>query len=515
MHLSAQVDANAGRLLRHSCTYKWIAGLETEAGWFSSSGNTNDFTTRLVAIAKMAAREGEEIVATLFADIHYFYGGEEVKPRHHRFDKGSYVYLFENAHERRCRIEIANNAGTEDQDAFDGFLDQAHVRYSYNQHSVVSLTVAPNVPQDEWHLPTYDPRNENKYHYQLHALDIYFWTDKDALQFVNGVRRVLPPAQVEVLDEPVAVAVQPGGAVSAVVQNLENVAISDPQYSELQDPAASAQQNGAVVPSSASTALSMDNLPPPPPMPPHMQQQQQQQPKAATSYAPMAYNPAAPVAPEAVTYREKTPPPDEDPLNPLAVAVAYDYQGQPFTPAYPHAQFPPGVASPGFAPSGMASPRMAPPSFGGGPPQQLGIHRAQTMPVHAGLASPGLNSVFGANLPGPPSFAAPPTVASPPQAAQPPPPPQSSPPAATTAASPPPPLGGYSNYSYSNPTPAQNGGLDYSLHQQVYRPTEVEMSAKLQPYQPKKETKSKLEQKAGKLENGVTGMLKRFEKKFG
>jgi hypothetical protein len=55
-----------------------------------------------------------------FGDIHYFYSGPEVKPRHHRFDKGSYVYLFENANERRCRIEIANHAGTPDQDAFDG-----------------------------------------------------------------------------------------------------------------------------------------------------------------------------------------------------------------------------------------------------------------------------------------------------------------------------------------------------------------------------------------------------------
>ncbi len=30
------------------------------------------------------------------------------------------MYLFENASERRCRIEVANNPGAEDQDAFDG-----------------------------------------------------------------------------------------------------------------------------------------------------------------------------------------------------------------------------------------------------------------------------------------------------------------------------------------------------------------------------------------------------------
>lgn len=55
-----------------------------------------------------------------FGDVHYFYSPANVKPRHHRFDKGSYVYLFENASERRCRIEIANNPGTDDQDAFYG-----------------------------------------------------------------------------------------------------------------------------------------------------------------------------------------------------------------------------------------------------------------------------------------------------------------------------------------------------------------------------------------------------------
>lgn len=52
--------------------------------------------------------------------MHYFYGSPSTDPPHHRFDKGSYVYLFENAAERRARIEIANHPGTEAQDAFDG-----------------------------------------------------------------------------------------------------------------------------------------------------------------------------------------------------------------------------------------------------------------------------------------------------------------------------------------------------------------------------------------------------------
>ncbi|KFX97413.1 hypothetical protein O988_04878 [Pseudogymnoascus sp. VKM F-3808] len=68
----------------------------------------------------MAARPGEEVTATLFADVHYFYGPPTAKPPHHRFDKGSYLYLYENASQRRARIEVANSAGTPDQDAFDG-----------------------------------------------------------------------------------------------------------------------------------------------------------------------------------------------------------------------------------------------------------------------------------------------------------------------------------------------------------------------------------------------------------
>ncbi|KAL6863168.1 hypothetical protein ACO1O0_003412 [Amphichorda felina] len=188
------------------------------------------------------------------------------------------------------------------------------MRYSYKQHCMVSLTVADSVDQNQWHLPTYDPRNENKYHYKLQSLDIYFWTQQDALQFVNGVRRVLPPGQAEILDEPGPPPPQQPTNMSDVVQKLETAAISDPQYN-------------TVKPSSQPS--SYDGQLPPPPPPPATDASAPSQP---ANYAPMAYNPAAPAAPETIRHREKTPPPDEDPLNPLAVAVAYDYQKQPFTP---------------------------------------------------------------------------------------------------------------------------------------------------------------------------------------
>jgi len=55
---------------------------------------------------------------------------------------------------------------------------------------------------------------------------------------------------------------------------------------------------------------------------------------------------------------------------------------------------------------------------------------------------------------------------------------------------------------------------DYSIHQQVYRPS-TETGTTQAQYQPKQEGRSRLEENAGKLERGVTGMLKKFEKKFG
>ncbi|KAF5019049.1 hypothetical protein F66182_8941 [Fusarium sp. NRRL 66182] len=406
----------------------------------------------------MAARPGEENVATLF-------------------DKGSYVYLFENANERRCRIEIANQPGTEDQDAFEGYLDQTHVRYSYKQHCTVTLTGPEAVTdQNEWHLPTYDPRNENKYHYKLHSLDIYFWTQQDALQFVNGVRMVAPPSHVEVLDEP-GPPPQPA-PMSSVVQQLENVAISDPQY--------------------GSTKLSSGGAPSfaPPPTAPAPSAEAS---VAPANFAPMAYNPAAPAAPETIQHREKTPPPDEDPLNPLAVAVAYDYHKQPFTPGMPPpSQFPPG---------GVTSPGLPPPQFG----QHPGLQRAATMPAQA------LGSPYGTTFPGSPGFVSPP-----------PPPPQTQPPAQTHPHSQPtppasnqglpPPPGGFAQYNYTQQQQAPGqGGQDYGVHQQIYRPTQTELNnSEIYSFQPKTaEPRGKLEENAGRLERGVTGMLRKFEKKFG
>ncbi|EFQ31910.1 hypothetical protein CGRA01v4_13081 [Colletotrichum graminicola] len=491
----------------------------------------------------MATQPGEENVATLFGDVHYFYGPPTSNPPHHRFDKGSYIYLFENANDRRARIEIANQPGTEDQDAFDGFLDKTHVRYSYNHQCMVTLTVGETTSQMEWHLPTYDPQNQNKYHYKLHSLDIYFWKAEDALQFVNGIRFVLPPSQVEILDEPQhqqqhhhLQARQPA-PMSSVVQQLEHIAISDPTYG---------------TPGAASHTAPPSFPGPPPTSAVPAPEQQQQQP---ASFVPMAYNPAAPAAPEAIRHREKTPPPDDGVIDPLAAAVAYDAQA-PFSPGFvppPAFQSAQGV---GIAGAGLPPPPPPPQQqhFGASPTHPV-LQRAATMPAHAvhnGLASPGLTSPYGSPFPASPGFQPPPP---PPPAQQqqqqqqqqqrttppvqqtfqhaPPPPsssqatpsivspgPTAAPAAPATAAVPSvaSPVG-FSQYSYAGSsgtaTPQhQPRAFDYSIHAQAYQPTEAETS-KYKGYMGKQEPSGKVEQNMGRLEKGVTGMLRKFEKKFG
>ncbi|OTB02692.1 hypothetical protein M426DRAFT_322450 [Hypoxylon sp. CI-4A] len=456
----------------------------------------------------MAVRPGEENVATLFGDIHYFYGPPEANPPHHRFDKGSYVYLFENANDRRARIEIANQPGTDDQDAFDGFLDRTRVRYSYKQQCLVNILVegVAGVPidQSQWHLPTYDPRNENKYHYKLHSLDMYFWTQGDALQFVNGVRRVLPASQVEVADEPGPPPHTYGQFQdpNPLVQKLENVAISDPKYSSPK-PVPQGIPTFAPPPTSAATGDSKGSSP--------------------QSFAPMAYNPAAPAAAEQRVHREKTPPPPEDEIDPLTAAIARDHV-PPYTPGYgatnfsappaghalpgPPSQAHPGLVSPGLMSPGLASPGLVSPGLptpgiaspGFPPTQYAHLQRSATVPV-SGMASPGLVSPYGANFPGSPGFAPPPGQHHP------------TPPPIQSPGLPPPPPGGYSQYTYGHPQGPS--GSDYNIHQQLYRPTEQEHAGKYGVYKPKVEGQSKLGQNAERLEKGVTGMLKKFEKRFG
>lgn len=61
---------------------------------------------------------------------------------------------------------------------------------------------------------------------------------------------------------------------------------------------------------------------------------------------------------------------------------------------------------------------------------------------------------------------------------------------------------------------------DYSIHSQVYRPTEGEIAmrgkkAKEKQEKKKDQERGKLEQKADKVEKGLGSLFKRVEKKIG
>lgn len=361
---------------------------------------------------------------------------------------------------------------------------------------------------EEWHLPTLDPHNQNKYHYKLHSVDIYFWTQQDALAFVNGVRRVVAPSQCEILDEPGPPPRQhhPGTSdVSSVVQQLEKAAIADS--------APTSQPQGPSFAPPPVSAVSSSASPP-------------------AAFVPIPYNPAAPPAPEQVRPREKTPPPEDGGLNPLHATLAHDAT-TPFSPGLvPPAGYGspvgPGPLSPAFAPPQHFLPPASAPQFPGPPvppaaapvpvPHQypgfgsLGAAAATASatppPVHPGLARAATMPVTtmgggGGYPPQSPGFAPPPGT------------PGLASPGLAPPATAPPPVGGYSGYNYAQQpgTPGSGGGQDvYGVHQQLYRPTQGEIGAQ---YTPKKEPRGKLEENAGRLERGVTGMFKKFEKKFG
>lgn len=74
------------------------------------------------------------------------------------------------------------------------------------------------------------------------------------------------------------------------------------------------------------------------------------------------------------------------------------------------------------------------------------------------------------------------------------------------------PPGGFAQHQYTSTSNTKPLMTDYSIHQQVYRPTENEA------YKPKKEAKpprGNLEKRAGQLEKGLGSMFKKIEKKIG
>lgn len=282
--------------------------------------------------------------------------------------------------------------------------------------------------------------------YRLHTVDIYFWTPEDANLFHDSLRRVMQPHQLQVVRNPQATpphSEHKNDALSPVIARLESAAISH---------------------SSRNSSISS---PQPFPGPPSAPAPTASPPTGQPGYAPMAYNPAAPAAPEPIAHREKTPPPpDVENGTGLGAAAAQDHHGSQygnplqasFTPQATSGPYKPGPPSAGQGFSGPPQPGMQrtntsgsfpgppqspmsfappptnPPGYDGQTPPPPGIQRTSTMPTpqYANYpTSPG----FPPAPQSPPAHGNPTSPGFPPQQYQP-------------LASPPP--GGYGQFQYGS-----------------------------------------------------------------
>ncbi|RMJ22310.1 hypothetical protein PHISP_06828 [Aspergillus sp. HF37] len=482
---------------------------------------------------------GEDRILTVFVDVHCYFSAPTRRPSRHRFDKGSYLYIYHDAAQHKTRIEVANNPGTPDQDAFYGALDPVHLRHSIRFPTLCTLTIGgqaaspesfpppPNSNLYEWRLPTNDPRDEGNDLHRIHTVDIYFWTLNDANSFLDSVERVLSKSHIE-SDRHYA----PSGsdnAMSTVVQQLEDVAVTDPAYQDghTRNSRTEPVQSTAPEPQNA-TATSA--LPPPPPggPPPTAQSVIGAQPDAEQKQAaPLPYNPAAPAAPEPIQHREKTPPPvDADNGTGLAEAAVADHNVQYAQQAQGSTSF----ASPPTRPvSYSAAGSMSMPGSYASPPPSAGLPYSAASPAPRpppvqsppGVPVPSYQPPFTPvtaqqiNQPRPTSsFAPPPRDANAnPYAqniyAQPHPQPQPQ-----TAAPGYPNLGPYHHQQTPSPY-AQTS--DYDIHNQAYRPSDAEANSHYQKYaqdamRNRGQRPRKLEEGASRVESGVNRFLKKLEK---
>ncbi|KAL2427028.1 hypothetical protein ABEF95_007075 [Exophiala dermatitidis] len=314
----------------------------------------------------------------------------------------------------------------------------------------------PKRDPDEWRLPSADPRDPGINKYRVHTVDFYFWVQEDAKLVVDIFKRLLQPQQLEVDDEglePELHDTQKADAhyeqeatphhdmVSPVVQNLEHVAISDPAYHKddnhrdrhesssssptnprtteaaaqphvqaqspspastlPQGPTAHAQvTSGPSISPSPGTSTANSSVQQRAPSVSKAAQPQPQPPPSSTNFTPLAYNPAAPAAPEPIAHREDTPPP-VDGMDGTGLAAAAKHDGIPGIPSaaaaaaaggYPqtyqgqsqtHAPFPPHI---GTHPQGAAAGTFSPPPQANPNPNLYNVNQ------------------YGAPSPQPPSF---------------------------------------------------------------------------------------------------------------
>ncbi|KAK2749913.1 hypothetical protein FQN57_005330 [Myotisia sp. PD_48] len=498
---------------------------------------------------------GEERLLTVFADIHYYFSQPCPHPIHHRFEKGSYLYIYHDAAKQSARIEVANNPGLPQQDAFSGTMSSIHLRTSDKFPTLYTLTVdtaqqsgdggSPGLVRDEneWRLVWMNPSDHSTSYLRLHTLDIYFWTVDDARLFLTNVQGVLAPHQLEVIPPPQSVPQHV--PTSSLVQNLENIAISDPTYRDSKGE--SPRPDGSKLPP-----------PPPPPLNPGviarttagqrtsepvspLEETPHQKSAAAKdgenapeAYTPLPYNPAAPAAPEPIKAREKTPPPPDDvhptansgmayapPLPPpQSAGLEGTFQaanpGQNFhiPPNNGHGMYspsPPGATQPPYSPQQQQQQLSGGMSFGPPPttaPSALSGSTATTGGSYAPSQQDPNAHLFRQQ-----SFGLPPPVSSPYHPAQP-----QHQQRDSISQMPPPPVGGYAGYSYGQQHQQQQQPQNpYDVHGQVYRPTEVEA---VNQHRASHETEQqghrpgRITNNAMRVEKGVNRLFKKLEKRL-
>lgn len=419
-------------------------------------------------------------------------------------------------------------------------LDTATIRQSHGHQTLCTITVdgfkghqsgtVSPVPRPEYHwkLPTADPRSERNFPLHLHTLDIYFWTAQDASSFVTIAQRMLQEGQLELLNFPATSAAQRQEMMSPVVQQLESVAITDPAYQAGQtrdsksSPMIQKPQNG----SNLGSATSMTATP------------KAQDP---SDFKPLAYNPAAPPAPEPIAHREKTPPPmDGEGGTGLASAAVADTMqaGSP-----PSSLSRPGFGAPQASSGYIGGPPASP--FGG---SYIGSPPPSTGPGHSNLSSFAPPPLQSRQSPVSPPGQQLTRLNSPKQQ-----PPLDSPAneilgnsyvgghhqplqhvqphypdyLASGGHQAEAPVGGFSNYQYTpkgqqQQEQQQPQASEYDIHSQVYRPTEEEFT-KTKPGKQAKPSDAggqatatgRLEERAGKVDKKVNRFFKKLETRIG
>jgi hypothetical protein len=327
--------------------------------------------------------------------------------------------------------------------------------------------------------------------------------------------------------------------MSPVVQQLEKAAIITPAAvplppAPMQVTAPVARRTASGTNSVVSAVSGTSGLPSPPPA------NSQGSPAPDPTVFPMAYNPAAPAAPEPIAHREKTPPPlDAETGTGLGQAAVHEHGS---------------AVAPSFGPGAMAGvpfnplqAQFAPQPAGGasfGPAPTMGVQRANTI----GVGVPGVGfqhvaptpgSIHG--IPGPPNAPSPlhyqqvpapglvrqttlplpptPVAAAPPyspgiygvQVAQ---QPGIAPsPSLLYASAPPAPyVSGYhphAQYGQAAPSPY---GVSHALHNQLYIPEAASTPAQAGPGQVA--GTGPLEVRMRAVDKAVTGTFKGFLKKI-